>query len=253
MSFLKRLFNQQKYEDSKAGLPSDWRQTLRQCNYFMARREIAEMFRVMSQSAQAEGQQAFYAREIADCWNRFADNPCYEAAESLLLVMPPVYRYFLGCCPGGELHKVALRTATSFSLGGCSLESRPRDISILKELTSQEYMIFPRQFNGEVIYHAQAFDFLGRQWQLMISVVKEKLYKWAASLELEIDEDGKEWRHDVFQYCERFLGSPTQENQGVFLWDTPDGNVILQFTQTDELDDISIFATSREIRKLERL
>jgi hypothetical protein len=87
----------------------------------------------------------------------------------------------------------------------------------------------------------------------MISSVEDILYKWSASLDLARDDDVEKWGHDVFQFCEQLLGSPSQEEQGRYFWDTSDGNVILQLTQASGVIDISIFATSREIRNLEQL
>jgi len=253
MGFFRRLFNQKKRDGSMPNLPSDWEQTLHECNYFMARRAVSEMFRIANQNAEANGVQAVFKKEIVDCWDHFFENPSYETAAQFLSAMPEVYRIFLGCCPGGQWHRPALRTATEFSVGNCCLQSNTEEVTLLRQLTGDEYAFFQRQFKGEVIYHAKPIDLLGREWTFTVSVVKGKLYKWAASLELGADEDVARWGHDVFQYCECFLGSPTDEKEGVFFWDTPDGNVILQLIRANDLVDVSIFATSREVRNLERL
>jgi hypothetical protein len=41
MGFLSRLFNQSKKDESTSGLPVAWKKTLRECNFFMARRGVA--------------------------------------------------------------------------------------------------------------------------------------------------------------------------------------------------------------------
>jgi len=236
-----------------SSLPQNWKQTLRTCNFFMARREITYVFRVANQQAAAEGKEVYWKKEIADGWTLFSENPCYETAIHYLAVAPEMFDYFLGCCPGGALHRIALRTVANFSIGDYSLETNGADIQGLSELSSQEYAFFPRQFKGEVIYNTAPVEFLGCKWQFMVSLVEGKIIKWAASLELGKDDDIEEIGNNVFQYCEQFLGSPTQETYGSSFWDTSDGNVILQLSQVKNLFDISIFATSRVVRELKKL
>jgi hypothetical protein len=251
MTFFQKLFGTS--QPSPDGLPSNWRQTLRQCNFFKARREIADFFRMANQRAEAEGKQAIFTKEIAGGWERFAEKPDYESAVRFVDAAPLMFRYFEACCPGGALQKIPLRTATTFSIGDLSLETPASQLRGLRELSSQDYVFSPRQFNGEVIYRTQPIQFLGRQWQVMVSTVEDRLYKWSASLELARHDDIGQWGHDVFQHCERFLGSPGQEEQGRYFWDTPDGNVMLQVAQAGDMIDMSIFVTSREVRNLRQL
>ena len=251
MKFFQKLFGRS--QTSHDGLPPDWRQTLRQCNFFLARREIANFFRIANQKAETEGNQALFTKEIAVGWERFAENPCYESAVRFVDTAPLIFQYFAESCPGGQFQKMQLRTATTFSIGDLSLETSASELRGLRELSGQDYVFFPRQFKGEVIYHAQPIQFLGRQWQVMVSTVECKLYKWSASLELAKNDDIGQWGHDVFHHCEYFLGPPNQEEQGRYFWDTSDGNVILQITKTGDMIDMSIFTTSREVRNLKQL
>ena len=247
MKFFQKLLGTPR--PSHAGLPPDWRQTLRQCNFFMARREIANFFRIANQQAERDGKRAIFTKDIADGWERFAKNPCYETA--IGLAAAGLEQYLLACCPGGALHKEGCR-ATGFHLGGYSLESDPAELENPSELTNHEYQFFPRAFKGEAIYRTAPVIFIGEQWQFMVSLVDGKIIKWAASLEVG-EDDVEEKAQSAFQLCEIQLGSTTQEKQGWFFWDKSDGNVILQVDQAAGVFDISIFATSRETRNLEQL
>ncbi|MGD1020580.1 MAG: hypothetical protein ABSA12_14800 [Verrucomicrobiia bacterium] len=230
-------------------LPSNWKEMIRRCSFFTARRVIADILHVGTQQAAARGEVVTWKKEIGDAWNLFAENPCYETAVGFVAVEPTCFKYFSGCCPGGALHKTGSLTVMDFYVGCYSLETNIADLHILSELSSQEYEFFPRVFKGEVIYHAVPVELLGRKWEFMVSLVNGRIIKWAASLELRENEVA-EMVQSTFQHCEWSLGSPTEEKQGWFFWDKSDGNVILQVAQLADVFDISIFATSREIRKL---
>lgn len=234
-----------------SGLPVNWKQTLRKCNFFMARRGIADVFRFANQQAEAEGKQCIWRNEIVEAWDQFSANPCYDTAVRFVIVSPHMLPYF-----DGSFYKSlypAIWTARTFSLEQYRLPNKTTDIKELREMSQQEYVFFPRQFEGEVIYNATPINFMGRQWKFMVSSVRGKIYKWAASLEVGRDEDYDAIGNEVVKYCIRWLGATTEEKQGYLFWDTPDGNVILQLTNMAKWFDISIFVTSRKIRSLKKL
>lgn len=233
-------------------LPSDWQEALRKCNFFKARREISEFWDFVGQQAKAEGKVAIWKKELVVGWDLFAENPCYETAVRYVAADPRIFAYFSGCCPGGALYKKGSSGAMDFCIGGYSLETKIADLPDLRELSSQEYEFYPRVFKGEVICHAAPISFAGRKWQFMVSLVDGRIIKWVASLELTKDEVADEV-HSALQWCELRIGSPTDEKQGWFFWNKSDGNVILQVAQAADLFDLSIFATSRKIRRLRKL
>lgn len=251
MGFLSRIFNQSKRDNIPSGLPSNWKQTLNGCNFFMARRAIAYVFHVANQQADAEGNQFIVKKELAEGWEQFSTNPCYDTAVQFLMVTPNFLPYFDGSVLKSQYP--AIWTARTFSFEQNRLPDKTTDIEELKELSQQEYGFFPRQFKGEIIYHATPINFLGLQWTLMVSSVYDKIYKWAASLEVNRDEDVDSIANEAIEYCIRWLGATTEEKLGYLFWDTSDGNVILQLTNMNEWFDISIFVTSREIRGLAKL
>jgi hypothetical protein len=234
-----------------SGLPVNWKQTLHNCNFFMARRGISYVFRTANEQAEREGKEAYWKKEIANGWSQFAENPCYDTAVRFLMVAPNMATYF-----DGSVQKSlypAIWTAKTFSLENYRLLDKTFDIKELNELPPQKHASFPRQFKGEVIYNATPINFMGRQWKVMVSSVQGKIYKWAASLEVGRDEDFESIGNEVIEYCVRWLGATTEEKAGYLFWDTPDGNVILQLTNMDNWFDIGIFVTSREVRGLDKL
>jgi hypothetical protein len=236
---------------SISGLPINWKQTLRHCNFFMARRGIAYVIRSANQEAEAEGKQCAWKKEIADTWKQFSLNPCPETAVRFVEVSPHMFPYFDSTFQ--QTLYPPIWTATTFSFEHYRLLNNTSGIRELRELSRQEYEFFPRQFKGEIIYNAAPIKFMGRQWKFMVSSVHDKIYKWAASLEVGKNEDFDSIGNEVIEYCIRWLGATTEEKMGYLFWDTSDGNIILQLTNMDDWFDISIFVTSREIRSLNRL
>jgi hypothetical protein len=234
------------------GLPSGWKRTLKKCNMALARRELAEFFQMTNRSAEVQDQQAVFKTEFVNGWNEFADNPCYKTALAWFKQAPEyapmIFEYFQGSCPGGHLHRAGINTATSFSLDDYSVDMPAASLRDLTELTEEEYLHFPRQLRGEAIYHAPPADFLGHRWDMMIGMVDGEVYKFGASLEIDNQREAVEVIQAAFKACEVQLGTPTEEKQGVFVWDTADGNVILQTASIMGTVAVNIYATSRAIR-----
>src|ERR1700679_3988343 len=100
-------------------LPTYWERVLNECNMALARRELAEFFQMANRSAEVEGKQAFFEKELVAGWVRFADDPCVETASAFLKGLPAdaaqmILRFFEGSCPGGHLHRSGIKTAMSF-------------------------------------------------------------------------------------------------------------------------------------------
>lgn len=234
------------------GLPLNWKRTLKQCDMPLAKRELAKFFQMANRTAETQGQQAVFKTEFVNGWNEFAGNPCYKTAVAWFKnapeYAPMIFEYFQGSCPSGHLHRAGIKTAMSFSLCDYSLDMPLVSLGDLTELTEGEYIHFPRQLRGEAIYHAPNIDYLGHHWDIMIGMVDGEVYKLGASLEIEDQRQALEVIQAAFKACEFQLGTPTEEKQGLFVWDTTDGNVILQTASITGTVAINIYATSRNIR-----
>lgn len=238
-------------------LPLNWKRTLKQCNMALARRELAEFFQMTDRDAEIQGKQAVFKTEFVDGWNDFAENPCYNTAVAWFKKAPDyapmIFEYFRECCPGGRFHRIGIKTAMSFNLGDYSLDMPLASFGKLIELTEREYVHFPRQLPGEAIYHAPPTEFLGYRWDMMIGMVNEEVYKLGASLDIEDQWQAHDLIQSALKACEVQLGTPSEEKQGFFVWDTADGNVILQTASIMGTVAVNIYVTSRDIIRKTRL
>ena len=234
------------------GLPSDWKRILKQCNMALARRKLAEFFQMTNRTAEAQGQQAVFKTEFVNGWNQFAANPCYKTAVAWFKKAPEaapiIFKYFQGSCPGGHLYRAGIKTAMSFRLGEYCLEMSPSSLRNLTELSEEEYFHFPIQHSGEAIYHTSPAEFLGHHWDMMVGIVDGNIYKLGASVELDNQQQALELIQTALNACEVQLGTPTEEKTGLFVWDTTDGNVILQIASVMGVFAVNIYVTSGNIR-----
>ncbi len=142
---------------------------------------------------------------------------------------------------------------TSFPIGPYHLDAPVEGIAGLREFSSDEYAIMGRQFHGERNYNAPPVEFLGRQWSLMLGTVNGKIYKIAPFLEARSKSEANPIAMATLQFCTETLGKPTSQKTGLFIWDTADGNTILQTSETSGGLAINLFLTSRAVRGFRRV
>lgn len=211
------------------------------CNFRLAAREISRFLEISDKEAKAKGGEYIYKTEFASGWKNFAANPCYETAKQFLREAPEyasvILMYFEGCCPGGRFYRRGTRTAAQFVLGDYRLDLRLQDVHGLKELTKQEYAVFGRESQQEVIYHANATEFLGSTWEMKVGTIEGKIYQIGASLAFDAGNAEKKMSEvvrRVYEHCEVLLGVPTDETQGFIIWDTETGKVVFQYAIVQE-------------------
>ena len=214
-------------------LPTNWKEVISRCNFFLAQREIAEFFRMMNKEAKERGGDYIYKNEFVNGWKRFSDSPCYETAVQFLEQSHEyasfIFGYFEGCCRGGKCYRTGFMTAIRFRLGSYHLGMPLKEIDGLRELSKEEYNIFGRDSLQESIYHANPTEFVGRHWDITVGATEGHLYQIAANLEIDAQDKSRELTDNVFKHCEFQLGTPSEEKPGLFVWDTNDGSVIFQF------------------------
>jgi hypothetical protein len=111
------------------------------------------------EQAEAEGKQFIVKKELAEAWDQFSANPCYDTAVRLVVVAPNMLPYFDGSFQKSQ-HS-AIWTAITFSFKHYRLPNKTTDIKGLRELSQQVHGFFPLQFIGEVIYNATPIRFMG--------------------------------------------------------------------------------------------
>lgn len=250
MDSVPRLFNLTNKDYHTGVLPVNFKQILNHCNFFMARRGITIVLLNDGNPAEDKSHPVPWITEHADEWRAFSVNPTYETAVRFLEAAPNMLPFFEESFQK-SLYP-AISTASTFSVGRCSLLNRISDIRILRELSQQEYVLFPKEFKDEVVYNALPVHFAGRKWKVMVSSVCGRIYKWLARNKVGIDEDLDVIVGKVTRFCIGCLGATTEELKGFLFWDTEDGSVILQLTRTDDFFEMVIVAISSEIHRLKK-
>lgn len=94
----------------------DWRETLRACDFHLAKRELQTFFHYAAEQAvarQGEDGRCKYRVEFVPGWEVFAERPCYDTAVAFIegapdyadLIWAYFWAYLIECCPGGMLLK----------------------------------------------------------------------------------------------------------------------------------------------------
>jgi hypothetical protein len=141
----------------------------------------------------------------------------------------------------------------AFPIGAYALNMTLREGPPLRELLPAEYEVMGRQFVGEKIYHAPEVEFVGKRWNLTLGAVRGRLYKIAPFLELKNKNEANEAGFGALTFCNEQLGKPAEQRTGLFVWDTTDGNVILQTAEAKDGFTVSLFLTARNVREFQRL
>jgi hypothetical protein len=112
--------------------PPDWRETLRACDFHLAKRELQKFFHYAAEQAlarQGEGGRCIYRVEFVRGWEVFAERPCYDTAVAFIegapdyadLIWAYFWAYLIECCPGGMLLKDAYNRRPEMSPSDCGL------------------------------------------------------------------------------------------------------------------------------------
>ena len=141
----------------------------------------------------------------------------------------------------------------SFPIGDYALNMRLVESRSLREFSEAEYEVTPRQFAGEGIYHAPDVDFIGRRWKINLGAVQGSVYKIAPFLECRSQNEAKEAAIRTLTFCNEQLGMPANQRTGLFVWDTTDGNVILQTAEAKDGFAVTLFLTAKSARDFQRV
>jgi len=142
---------------------------------------------------------------------------------------------------------------SSFAIGPYNLDMPLKDIKGLKEISSDEYDIFQKKFEREKIYKAPSINFLALTWDIMLGVVEGRIYKISSGYTTKDKNQANEAAMKALTYCKSKLGEPSEQQTGLFIWNTKDGNVILQTAATSEGFAVFLFSTSRRVKEFGRI
>jgi hypothetical protein len=141
----------------------------------------------------------------------------------------------------------------SFSIGTYALDMALIEEPPLREFSAAEYEVMARRFEGERIYHAPEVEFIGRPWNLNLGVVQGKLWKIALFLEMGDGNEANVAALVALAFCGAELGKPAKQRTGLYVWDTSDGNVILQTAEVYGSFAVNLFLTSNCLREFQPL
>jgi hypothetical protein len=149
--------------------------------------------------------------------------------------------------------KAKAPTRASFPIGDYRLDASIGGMSRIVEFSASQYATMGRVFEGERNFNAPAINFLGQRWPVMLQTVNGQICKIAINLLLRTKQGANPVAMNILNYCVEKLGKPTEQRTGLFIWDTTDGNVVLQTGDTADGLAIGLFLTSRSIRNFKRL
>ncbi|HXF41914.1 MAG TPA: hypothetical protein VN687_19515 [Blastocatellia bacterium] len=107
-----------------------------------------------------------------------------------------------------------------------------------------ERLTLRRNFRGEQIHLGPAQRWLDHLWDLRLGSVRGTIYKVALEAKAADRDDAVEISTSVYSTLQERLGSPTQQGDGIFLWDAADGNIVLQVANIGGDRRIMVFFTS---------
>lgn len=144
--------------------------------------------------------------------------------------------------------KATMKSSASLPIGKYALDMPIAGIIGLTEFSPAEYTIVGRTFEGERNYNAPGVDFVKRRWKVALGTVGGKVYKVVFYFESESKQTAIDASTDVMEYCQQRLGKPTEQREALFIWDTADGNVMLNLAGALHIYQINLIETSSSAR-----
>jgi hypothetical protein len=144
--------------------------------------------------------------------------------------------------------KANITTSASLPIDKYKLDMSIQGLSGLTEFSDTEYAIFGRHFDSEINFHAPEIKFINRQWKVDLGTVRGMVYKIALYFESDNKDTVTNVSADLMLYCQQLLGKPSQQNDLIYIWDTSDGNVVMQLGKVESTYMINLFETSRSVK-----
>ncbi|MBI3618805.1 hypothetical protein HY213_02090 [Candidatus Peregrinibacteria bacterium] len=113
--------------------------------------------------------------------------------------------------------------------GSYRLNTKVDGISGLTEISvaEKEALHLNVEFKNELIYNAPSADFAGLNWEMMLGTVDGKIYKISALLSVRTPDDRNAIWDKVEAVLRMQLGMPASSRASMLIWDTDDGNIIV--------------------------
>jgi hypothetical protein len=158
-------------------------------------------------------------------------------------------------------------------IGDYSLGQNICNAPHLTEISHLEYNALPKIFIGEKILRAPDVTFLGYSWNMVLGVINERIYKLSAQFISDNPRMADVTYTEAIKFCSKQYGTPSSgkdlpsslrtlyersgwtesEVDGVMVWDTPFGNVIVDRRSILDGHYVNFQATSGPLVKASHL
>ena len=150
--------------------------------------------------------------------------------------------------PGPARQEEAVVAPSPFSVGPYQLEAPVAGLKGLVEWSGDEYKSMGRQFHGEKNFHAPPVMFMGRQWKLIVGTVDGKIYKLAPHTQFTDKLAALQTLEATLRFYRENVGEPAKPQPGLYIWDVPEANVIVQTAEASDGFGIGLFVTAGSAR-----
>ncbi|HXZ02817.1 MAG TPA: hypothetical protein VEI03_22700 [Stellaceae bacterium] len=140
----------------------------------------------------------------------------------------------------------------SFPIGVYRLDSPVEGLAGLVEFTPTEYAQLAHRYEGEKNYNAPPVLFLGHSWRAMLQTAYDQICKITLYMEVPEKPEAYAIATETLHFCTGHLGKPADRKAGLVVWDTTNGNVVLQTGETEKGLSIGLFLTSRSVRSYKK-
>jgi hypothetical protein len=144
--------------------------------------------------------------------------------------------------------KIKTTSSASLPIDKYKLEMSIQGLSELTEFSATEYTIYGRHFESERNFHAPGIEFINRQWKVDLGTVNNVVYKIAIYFETDNRDTITNVSDDLMIYCQQLLGKPSEQKETIYIWDTSDGNVIIQLGKVESTYMLNLFETSKSVK-----
>lgn len=140
-------------------------------------------------------------------------------------------------------------------LGPYGLGMRIKEVPSLIELSAAERKALQLaiEFRDERIYHAPPGTFGEIEWSIILGAVDGKVYKISALAAAESRELRDRIGLKTTEVLRSELGAPATSQPSLWIWDTEDGNVVLNFADAGGQHAVVMTVTSGEVSGFARI
>jgi Sel1 repeat len=141
-----------------------------------------------------------------------------------------------------------MKGSASLPIASYTLDTSMVSIVGLSEFSESEYGLITRMFEDEKVYNAPGVDFVNRHWPVVIGIVGGRIYKIVLYFSSEDKNADIDALTEVLQFCQQRLGKPSEQQDTMFTWDMPDGNVTLSLGAALQTYQVNLVETSSTAR-----